>query len=311
MVDVILVGGATGRTGKAAVETALSLGKRVRALVHADDDRARALRDRGAEIALGDYERIDTLRSALEGVSAAYFNYPIKPGLIEATTSFAQAAREAGVGAIVNMSQISAARHARSHAAQNHWLSERIFDWAARPVQDHDAADSGAIGSTMATTHLRPTFFADWLTSPVWKQGIVKDKKIEFPFGDIRHAPIAAEDQGRLIGHILANPAPHAGKTYELFGAAQIHFSEVASILSDMLGTRFIYAPLSVEDFQHRLERLKASPFMVQHMVEVVKNYHDGVFSGMNSVIEDVTGEPPMTMERFVEKNRSLFELAA
>jgi NAD(P)H dehydrogenase (quinone) len=311
MGEVILIGGATGRTGKAAVETALNLGKRVRALVHADDERARALQDRGAEIAVGDYENIDTLRSALEGVGAAYFNYPIKPGLIEATTNFAQAAREARVSAIVNMSQISAARHSKSHAAQNHWLSERIFDWAARPVQDHDASDGGAAGSTMATTHLRPTFFADWLTSPIWKQGIVNEKKIEFPFGDIRHAPVAAEDQGRLIGHILANPAPHAGKTYPLFGAAQVHFSEVASILSDVFDIRFSYAPLSIEDFQRRLEQLKASPFMVQHMVEVTRNYHDGVFSGMNSVIEDVTGKPPMTIREFVEKNRRFFEAAA
>jgi len=311
MGEVILIGGATGRTGKAAVETALDLGKRVRALVHADDERAGALRDRGAEIAVGDYENIDTLRSALEGVGAAYFNYPIKPGIIEATTNFAQAAREARVGAIVNMSQISAARHAKSHAAQNHWLSERIFDWAARPVQDHDTSDGGATGSTMATTHLRPTFFADWLTSPIWKQGIVKEKKIEFPFGDIRHAPIAAEDQGRLIGHILANPAPHAGKIYPLFGATQVHFSEVTSILSDIFDTRFSYAPLSIEDFQRRLEQLKASPFMVQHMVEVIRNYHDGVFSGTNSIIEEVTGKPPMTIREFVEKNRSFFEPAA
>jgi len=31
------------------------------------------------------------------------------------------------------------------------------------------------------------------------------------------HAPIAAQDQTRLIAAILVNPAPHSGKTYNLF----------------------------------------------------------------------------------------------
>ncbi|MDH8308045.1 hypothetical protein QIG59_27760, partial [Klebsiella pneumoniae] len=66
---------------------------------------------------------------------------------IDATSFFAVAAAEKGVKAIVNMSQISARRDANSHAAQEHWVAERIFDWSGTP-----------------TTHLRPTFFAEWLT---------------------------------------------------------------------------------------------------------------------------------------------------
>jgi len=43
----------------------------------------------------------DDARRALESVSAAYFVYPIAPGLIDATAYFAQAAKETGVIAIV------------------------------------------------------------------------------------------------------------------------------------------------------------------------------------------------------------------
>ena len=37
---------------------------------------------------------------------------------------------------------------------------------------------------------------------------------VRFPFSNGKHAPIAAEDQARLIAAILASPEAHAGKTY-------------------------------------------------------------------------------------------------
>lgn len=119
----ILVSGATGRTGGAAVDELLKLGKSVRAYVRSDDERAAALRSRGVDIAVGDFTDIDQIRAAMEGIQSAYFLYPIAPGIIGAAAYFAQAAKEAGVGAIVNMSQISARRESASHAAQDHWIS--------------------------------------------------------------------------------------------------------------------------------------------------------------------------------------------
>lgn len=92
----------------------------------------------------GDLLDFDAMRAALHGVRGAYFCYSIRPGILQATAYFAQAAREAGVDCVVNMSQISAREDARSHAAQDHWLSERVFDWSGLPV-----------------AHLRPTYFAE------------------------------------------------------------------------------------------------------------------------------------------------------
>jgi len=80
------------------------------------------------------------------GVDRAYFVYPIRPGLVQATAQFAQGAIDAGVGAIVNMSQISARPDAASHSAQEHWLAEQVFNWSGLKV-----------------AHIRPTYFAEWL----------------------------------------------------------------------------------------------------------------------------------------------------
>jgi NAD(P)H dehydrogenase (quinone) len=222
----ILVSGATGRTGGGAIDTLLKLGKSVRAYVRSDDERAAALRQRGVDIAVGDFTDIDDIRAAMEGISSAYFLYPIAPGILGAAAYFAQAAKEASVTAIVNMSQISARRESTSHAAQDHWVSERVFDW-----------------SDVATTHLRPTFFADWLVYPHFAKEIWAKKKIEFPFANGRHAPIGTDDQGRVIAHLLANPKGHEGKIYTLHGPVEMNHTEIAAAMSEVLGAKIEYCP--------------------------------------------------------------------
>src|SRR5579875_2710984 len=125
-----LITGATGATGGAAAAQLLDKGRTVRAFVHREDERSEALRERGAEVVVGDLLDFDRVREVLKGVDRAYFVYPIRPGLVQATAQFAQSAIEAGVEAIVNMSQASARSDAKSHAARDHWLAERVFDWS-------------------------------------------------------------------------------------------------------------------------------------------------------------------------------------
>jgi uncharacterized protein YbjT (DUF2867 family) len=287
----ILVSGATGRTGGAAVDELLKMGKSVRAYVRSDDERAAALRQRGVDIAVGDFTDIDDIRAAMDGISSAYFLHPIAPGIIGAAAYFAQAAKEAGVTAIVNMSQISARRESASHAAQDHWVSERVFDWSGVP-----------------TTHLRPTFFADWLVYPHFAETIWATKKIEFPFANGRHAPIGSDDQGRVIAHLLAKPRGHEGKIYPLHGPVEMNHTEIAAVMSGVLGAKIEYAPTSIEVFKDRMENLyKFPPFLVQHLVEVAQNYRDGIFAGTNDVVERVTGTPALTVQQFISNNRAAF----
>ncbi len=288
----ILVTGATGRTGGLVIDELLKMGKSVRAYVRKDGEQAAALRARGVDIAFGDFTDIDAIRAAMEGINSAYFLYPLAPGIIGAAAYFAQAAKEAGVNAVVNMSQKSARRESKSHAAQDHWISERVFDWSGVP-----------------TTHLRPTFFADWLAYPHFAHEIWAKKKIEFPFGNGRHAPIASDDLGRVIAHILANPKGHEGKTYTLHGPVEMNHTEIAAAMSDVLGAKIEYAPTSIEAFKYKMENLyKFNPFLTQHLVEVAQDYqHGGIFTGTNDNVEKITGTPALSVPAFIEKNRKAY----
>src|SRR6202008_886000 len=144
--ELFLITGATGNTGAHPVRVLRERCLRVRALVHSVDERAEQLRELGAEVVQGDLLDFPAVSAATVGVTAAYFNYPVAPGLVEATANFVQAASDAGAHAGGNMSQIAARREAKSNAARQHWLAERLLDRSA-----------------LITTHLRPPFFTFFL----------------------------------------------------------------------------------------------------------------------------------------------------
>lgn len=307
-----LITGATGATGTAAAEELLQRGHDVRALAHRHDERSNHLKALGAEVIFGDLLDLDAMRSALAGVQGAYFVYPIRPGIVQATAQFAQAAKEAKVEAIVNMSQKSARRDSSSDAALQHWLAERVFDWSGLNV-----------------AHLRPTYFAEWLlyVAPMLKQG----NTIHAPFSTGRHAPIAGEDQGRVIAAILENPEPHRGQIYPLFGPIEHTYPEIAAIMARVLDRDIRYQHVPIEKFAEivataamgrpprndagsmyreadRLTGKPGSEYLMQHLGEVAIDHTNGLFAGTNNFVEEIGGKPPLSVEAFLAKHKHAFD---
>ena len=289
--DTFLVTGATGETGRHTVRHLLARGQAVRALVHHEDQRSEALRRAGAEVVVGDLLEHDDVLRAVAGSSAAYFCYPLRPGIIAATAYMADAAKRAGLKIIVNMSQISARADSSSHAARDHWIAERLFD------------DSG-----VPTLHLRPTFFAQWLLYPHARSSIVNQGVIDLPYGAGRHAPIAAEDQARLIAAILMAPAGHAGKTYPLHGPVELDQHGIAAAIGQVLGRKIVYRPLTMPQYRHRLEQTGLPEFVIQHFCAVALDYQNGIFAGADQLIAELTGAAPMTVQAFVALHLAAFQ---
>ena len=123
-------GGAQGSTGRQIAALLLDKGIQVRAFVHKLDARSDALRELGAEVVQGDLLDRDSVRASLSQVKRAYFTYSVSDGLLEATSIFARAAREAETELVVNNSQLQGARKAPSFRNMQHGLADCIFDWA-------------------------------------------------------------------------------------------------------------------------------------------------------------------------------------
>jgi len=278
----VLIAGATGDTGRAAVKESIACGLTVRAMVHGRDNRSAALEKLGAEVVLGDVHNIDSIRAAMEGIDAAYQVYPVQAGLIDATVNFAQAAREAGVSAVVNLSQRSADRNSKSNSCKETFIAEQVLNW-----------------SGLAVTHLRPTYFLEWLLYPFQLPLFVEKGILRLPVGKGRHAPIGAEDQGRVIAAILQSPGEHKGQTYPLFGPVEMDHEQMASELGEALGRTIVFQNISIAEYCKSLEPMGVSAYMIQHFEGAMDAYQHGVMSGMNDNVERLTGRKPMSVGEF------------
>src|SRR5205085_4000430 len=85
----------------------LERGFPVRAMVRRDDERAAALRTAGAEVVVGDLLEPADVHRAVRGCRRVYFGMSVSAGYLEASVTMAAVAREVGVNALVNMSQMT------------------------------------------------------------------------------------------------------------------------------------------------------------------------------------------------------------
>ncbi|WP_428342856.1 NmrA family NAD(P)-binding protein [Mycobacterium sp.] len=286
------VAGAAGATGARVTRLLLERGHHVRAFVHRTDERSEDLARAGADVVVGDLHDLDAVTAALQGTRAGYFVYPIAPGLIEATAVFAQGAHEAGLGGIVNMSQISARRDAASHAAQQHWIAERLLDRSPVPV-----------------THLRPTFFAENLL--LTATDVTEHGAIRMPMGQGRHAPVTVEDQAHVIAAILTDPSPHAGATYPLYGPVEMDFADIAQVFSTVLGRTVRYEPIGYDEFADQLTAIGFGSHLIQHLRHVSQDFQRGVFAGTNDVVQRIGHKTPVAVAEFVDQYRAIFQPVA
>jgi uncharacterized protein YbjT (DUF2867 family) len=285
----VLIAGATGATGSVATKLLLEKGFPVRAFVHKDDERARKLQALGAEIFVGDLLDFRAVRRAFDGAKRAYFVYPVRPGLVQATAQYAQAALEAKAEFIVNMSQVTARPDALSDAALQHWLAERVFDWAGTPV-----------------AHLRPTVFNEWL---LYVRKGIRAGQFRVPFGPTgKAATISAEDQGAVIAEILTNPVAHAGQSYPLLGPVEVTPPEMAEIVSQILGRPVRHQQITGEQWVEEASAAPGNPFLIQHASAVAEMHARGQTAGTNDVVEKIIGRKPQTVAEFVEKHLAAFQ---
>jgi NAD(P)H dehydrogenase (quinone) len=277
----VLVTGANGDTGGAAVRESIALGLDIRAMVHKKDARSEPLEKLGAEVVVGDLPEINTVRAARNGVDAAYFVWPVQLGLIHATVNFAQAAEETGVKTIVNLSQRSADRESTSDACRDSFIAEQVLNWSGVPV-----------------IHLRPTYFLEWLLYP-WQLPYLQQGVLRIPAGRGRHSPITADDQGRAIAALLKSPEQHLGATMPLSGPVEMDHEQMAAELTQALGRKITFQNPPIDEYCASIETMGVPPYVVQHLRGAMADYQKGHMSGADNNVEGLTGRRSMTVGEF------------
>ena len=287
----ILVTGAAGRlgaVGRTVTSLLLERGLSVRALVHREDDRAAALRAAGAEVVIGDLLEPPDVYRVVRGCRRVYFGMSVSPGYLEATVNMAAVAREIGVEALVNMSQMTVSQMSiqnttSSSQQRQHWLSEQALAWSGLPV-----------------VTVRPTVFLEGFFLPLTGPAVRERDRIELPFGRGKTNPVAAADVARAVATILADPGPHLGRIYELTGPRSQDTHGIAREYSDALNRVITYADIAPEDWKRELEKAGLPEHLTRHLMAMAELNRAGRYDRMADGVERVAGRQPMSVREFV-----------
>jgi NAD(P)H dehydrogenase (quinone) len=81
--------------------------------------------------------------------------------------------------------------------------------------------------------------------------------------------------------------------------------TETAAIFSEALGRKINYVPIDSETFAGIVKSaINADPYLVQHLSSLGQDLKDGRPAGMNDLVESLTGQPPMDMLEFINRNK-------
>lgn len=275
----VLVTGATGNVGREVVRLALAQGLDVVAA------RREAVDDGARGVAL-DFRNPATWAPAFAGCDRLFLMRP--PAIADTRATllpFVDAARAAGIGAIVFLSVAGAQRN-------------RLVPH--RAVEDHLRALGGDY------TLLRPGFFAQNL-GDAYRRDIVEDDRIYVPAGRAPVNWIDARDIAEVAVRVLADPAPHRGRAYALTGPGAVPWTVVVDALSQATGRRIRYVPASIAGYARHLRRrgLPAAQIGVETVLHVLLRFGQG--AGVDPTLARLLGRPPRSVVDYVYDHAALW----
>ena len=282
----ILLTGASGNVTGATIRALKGQGHRLIGLVR-DPGKAKGLEGLGVELKVGDLEKLRSIESAFEGIDVAFLC--TSPGFLAPAmlSNALWAARRGGAKHIVRLSAVGATHDAPS-------LNGRL----------HALSDAEVRGSGLAFTILKPHFFMQNL---MMAAGSVKEQGAMYlALGDAKLPMIDVRDVGAAAARVLADPAPHAGKTYTLTGAP-VSLAQVAAAIGEALGKPVKYVPVPVASAVESITKMGMDEYAQVSLRDYFTAYSSGWQSEPTTAIKDLTGAAPRSIADFAREFAGAF----
>tara|TARA_R110001606_G_scaffold6404_7_gene28763 strand:+ start:2090 stop:2968 length:879 start_codon:yes stop_codon:yes gene_type:complete len=253
---LILVVGATGKTGRRVAEGLMRLGHAVR------------LASRNAAASF-DWDKPAGWAAVLTGVSAVYLTFApdlAVPGATEAITAFVGMAKTAGVGRIVLLS--------------------------GRGEDEAQAAERIVQASGMDWTIVRASWFNQNFTEGEFA-GMVQASEIALPAGDALEPFVDANDIAEVAIAALTQ-AGHAGEVYDVTGPRLMSFAAAAAEISAATGRAVRFVDIPHEAFIDALVQSGAPEGMVWLLDYLFATVLDGRNARLGDGVERALGRKPV-----------------
>ena len=236
-----------------------------------------------------EHEGLDPLVETLTGVDSLFLltSYHVK--MLAQSKAVIDAARIAGVSHVV---------HLGTHASADTTVVH--LGW-------HQLVEAYLASSGIAWTNLHPTSFFQnlFLLQAV---GGAAPGVLPHYVGAAATSWVDADDVADVAAHVLADPAPHAGKSY-LLGTQQLTMAEICAALADVTGQTWEEERRTPQQFYDTVTANGADPVYFACVRTIFERTSAGTLPDLGATsgaIEAITGRPATAVRAFAQKHRAL-----
>jgi uncharacterized protein YbjT (DUF2867 family) len=285
----ILVTGAAGRVGTAAVFALLNRGAQVRAMLHRPDRHA-MFAPCDLECVTADLDDGPAVRAALSGVEAVLLISPLHPNLPVREIGLIEACSEGTARRVVKISALGADP-----------------DWPVPAPRWHGLVERHLRESALSWTVLQPNFFFQTLLEFA---DTVAAGTLAVPAGQVRISMVDTRDIGRAAAAVITQDG-HNHRTYQITGPQAVSFNDVAQALTAATGHRITYLDLAPQQAHERMVAAGMPDWLIEQRDLVFASYRDAGRAGYPSLIttaiHDLTGRQPSSIVDFATEHASRF----
>jgi uncharacterized protein YbjT (DUF2867 family) len=280
---MILVTGAGGKTGQAAIHALAQREEPIRAMVYRPQQTAVVSALGASETVVGDMRNRSIREQAMHGARAVYHICPnMNPDEVSIGRAMLAAARLAGVEHFVYHSVL----HPQTEDMPHHWQKLRV---------EEQLFQSGLAYTILQSAAYMQNVLVHW-------DQIVEHGQYPVPYAaETRLGMVDLVDVAAAAAIVLSEPE-HEGATYEICGPDLLSQTEIASILSQQLGHDVRPKVVPLYEWEQTARASRLGDYQVTNLVKMFRYYEQHGFWGNPHVLGWLLRRPPTSFAAFLER---------
>jgi len=291
LTETILITGATGTVGSEVVKQLSAKGENiiVKAAARSATDNTFENLNRVQVVQL-DYDKPDSLAVALKGVDKLFLLTPFQSNMVDLTSNLVSEAKKAKVKYIEKQSVMGADAEPGITPGRLHRQAEKIIEESGIPF-----------------TFLRPNFFmqnfVNYYSNLIRSQGA-----FYIPAGDAKVSFVDVRDIAAVAVKSLINDNQQKGRAYNITGCEALSYGQAAEILSKAVGKKINYVNVTDQDARNGMKDMSMDEWTIKSMIELFEITRAGYVSEISPIVEQVTGNKPITFSQFAKDYAGSFK---
>ena len=272
-----------GKVGSEASRLLGNQGVPVRVIVR-NADKAAALATDGVDVFKGDLEVPASIDAAMEGVTGVVL---VTPPVVQQELNVIDSAVRAGVEHVVKIT---------TKASADSPIARR---------RNHAQIESALIASGLGYTLLRNNAYMQNFL--MMAPGIARTNSFSTATGDGRVGHVDVRDVAAVAAEIAASPSVHAGKTYWPTGPEVLSGTEVAAVLSKVLGRTITFHPITYEEQKQAMLNVGLPEAVADDNARAVAMMADGDCDYLTDDVASILGRAARSFEQFATDYATAF----